>query len=356
MDPGPGPCYRCDGMPDAGDVSRRALLGGLVGAAAWSLCGSAGAAAAKEKAKPLASKAVPVVQDIEHGKRGTTLTLNLQHSMFPAPGSRWRDATTLVFVPSHFRVLDDRRVDTVVHFHGHKTTAAEAMKKHQLREQLDDSRQNAILVMPQGPVRAIDSSGGKLDRPGGLGRFLSEVRTTLQRAEVSKALAAAHVPAAARIGAVCVSAHSGGFGVTARCLKHGGFDVNEVYLFDALYGEVAAYLDWVLERRSQSAARSRHKLVSYYAGGKPRSNSLALIKSLRQRGIEVLHEEREGQLSRAEITKGRAVFIRTRIDHSRLTYQTNGLRDCLYASSLHRRLESDWFADKDGEREIDRRP
>ena len=346
-------------MRDAGEFSRRALLGGLVGAAAWSLCPEAAAAAKAEKAKAsekAAAKAVPVVQDVEQGKRGTTFTLNLQHSMFPAPGARWRDPTTLVFVPSHFRVLDDQKVDAVVHFHGHKTTAAEAMKKHQLREQLDDSRQNAILIMPQGPVQAVDSNGGKLDRPGGLARFLSEVRTTLQKPEAAKALAAARLPATARVGAVCISAHSGGFGVTARCLKHGGYDVNEVYLFDALYGEVAAYLEWVLERRSQSAARLRHKLVSYYAGGKPRSNNLALMKSLRSHGIDVLHEEREGQLSRAEITKGRAVFIRTAIDHSRLTYQSNGLRDCLYASSLRRRLESDWFADKDGQREIDRRP
>lgn len=348
-------------MRDAGEMSRRGLLGGLVGAAAWSLCSEVEAAAKEKVAKPAAAKPAaakpPVVfEDIEQGKRGTTFTLALKHSMFPAPGSRWRDPTTLVFVPSHFRVLDDQRVDTVVHFHGHKTTAAEAMKKHQLREQLDDSRQNAILVMPQGPVRAVDSNGGKLDRPGGLVRFLSEVRTTLQRPEAAKALAAAHLPASARIGALCISAHSGGFGVTARCLKHGGYDVNEVYLFDALYGEVAAYLDWVLERRSQSAARLRHKLVSYYAGGKPRTNNLTLMRSLKQHGVDVLHEEREGQLSRAEITKGRAVFIRTRIDHSRLTYQSNGLRDCLYASSLRRRLESDWFADKDGEREIDRRP
>ncbi len=340
-------------MRDEGELSRRGLLGGLVGAAAWSLCPRAEAA---EAAKQVAAKPVEIVQDIEQGKRGTTFTLALQHSMFPAPGSRWRDPTTLVFVPSHFRVQGDQRVDAVVHFHGHKTTAAEAMKKHQLREQLDDSRQNAILIMPQGPVRATDSNGGKLDRPGGFARFLSEVRTSMQRPEVSKALAAAHLPGSARIGAVCVSAHSGGFGVTARCLKHGGYDVNEVYLFDALYGEVAAYLEWVLARRGQNVARQRHKLVSYYAGGKPRSNNLALIKSLRSHGIEVLHEEREGQLSRADITKGRAVFIRTRVDHSRLTYQTNGLRDCLYASSLTRRLESDWFADKDGEREIDRRP
>ena len=75
-------------MRDEGELSRRALLGGLVGAAAWSLCGDADAAAkaaAKAPAKP-----TPVVQDIEQGKRGTTFTLSLQHSMFPAPGSRWR--------------------------------------------------------------------------------------------------------------------------------------------------------------------------------------------------------------------------------------------------------------------------
>lgn len=339
-------------MRDRGDtgLTRRGLLGALTGAAAWSLARPAGAAQTEAAAKPAV-----VVEDIEAGKRGTTITLSLTQSMFPAPGARWRDPTTLVFVPAHYRVLDDQRVDTVVHFHGHNTTAADAMKKHHLREQLVDSRQNAILVLPQGPVRAVDSSGGKLDRPGGFARFLGELRGALQRSEVGKALGEARIPGGARIGTVCVSAHSGGFGVTARCLKHGGFDVNEVYLFDALYGEVPTYLEWVLARRSQSGARERHKLISYYGGGKPRSNSLALIESLEQAGVPVLHEEKEGQLSRAEITKGRAVFIRTAIDHSRLTYQSNALRDCLHASSLRRRLASDWFADKHGAREIDHR-
>ena len=339
--------------PGQRGLTRRGLLAGLAGAAACSLAPGVAAAAAAVKAP--ASKPTLVIEDIEQGKRGTTITLSPTLGMFPAPGSRWLDPTTLVFVPSHFRVLEDARVDAVIHFHGHGTTAAEAMKKHQLREQLDDSRQNAILVMPQGPVKAVDSSGGKLDKPGGLQRFLGELRVGLQRAEVGKALGAAHLPSAARVGMVCVSAHSGGFGVTARCLKHGGHDINEVYLFDALYGEVAAYLEWVLARKDQAGARERHKLVSYYAGGKPRTNSLALIKSLEARGVDVLHEEREGQLSRTELTKGRAIFIRTGVDHSRLTYQNNGLRDCLFASGLKRRLESDWFASKDGERAIERR-
>ena len=323
--------------------SRRGFLGATA-AGLWSLAGPAHAADAA-----IADK----VQSIDQGRRGTTITLSLANGMFPAPGSRYRDATTIVFVPGHFRVLDDQRVDTVVHFHGHRTTAADAMIKHQLREQVDDSRQNAILVMPQGPVRRSDSSGGKLDKPGGFAAFLGEVRAALQSPKVAEALGPSRIPGAARIGMVCLSAHSGGFGVTARCIKHGGFEVGEVYLFDALYGEVAAYADWIGERRDRSG-RERHKLVCYYTGGKVRGNSMTLMRELRRQGIEALHEEREGQLTRAQITKARAVFIRAR-DHMRVTYKSNALRDCLYASSLKRRLDSDWFEKKDDKRAIEPR-
>jgi hypothetical protein len=48
------------------------------------------------------------------------------------------------------------------------------------------------------------------------------------------------------------------------------------------------------------------------------------------------------------------VFIRAR-DHMRVTYKSNALRDCLYASSLKRRLDSDWFEKKDDKRAIEPR-
>lgn len=332
-----------DRSGDGSAWSRRGFLGATA-AGLWSLATPAAAAASASGDK---------ITAIETNRRGTTITLKLEHAMFPAPGSRYRDATTIVFVPSHYRVLEDQRVDAVVHFHGHRTTAGESMLKHQLREQVDDSRQNAVLIMPQGPVRGSDSSGGKLDKPGGFAAFLGEVRAALQSARAAEALGPSRVPGAARMGMVCLSAHSGGFGVTARCIKHGGFEVGEVYLFDALYGEVAAYADWIGERRDQGG-RGRHKLVCYYTGGKVKTNSMALMRELRRHGIEALHEEREGQLTRAQITKARAVFIRAR-DHMRVTYKSNALRDCLYASSLRRRLDSDWFARKDDKRSIEPR-
>ena len=293
------------------------------------------------------------VVDAYKGERGTTLTLELDNAPFPAQGSRYRDATVLVFVPHHFRVVANE-VDTVIHFHGHNTTAAESMVQHQLREQFYESKQNAILVMPQGPINASSSDGGKLDKEGGLLAFLTDLRKTLQSRAARRALRAAHIATRARIGTVCMSAHSGAYAVVARCLAVGGYDVNEVYLFDALYGDVESYADWIAAKAKTQSPRERHKLISYYAGGKVASNNSKLMRDLDNRKIGYIHEKQEGTSSRAELTLARAVFIRTAVSHGAVTHRFNNLRDCLYASCLKRRLKSDWFNHKDGSRELER--
>ena len=75
-------------------------------------------------------------------------------------------------------------------------------------------------------------------------------------------------PEHATLGRVCLSAHSGGYHAAACCLRDGGVDVHETYLFDALYAESDVFRDWVLARRGAPAA-SRHKLVSYFTAGAP---------------------------------------------------------------------------------------
>ncbi len=303
---------------------------------------------------PLPAEAAPTsrVVEIYEGKRGTTLKLELAEAPFPAKGSPWRDSTVLVFVPHHYRVRGSD-VDVVLHFHGHGTTAEEAMKEHQLREQLYESRQNAILVMPQGPIRARSGDGGKLDDEGGLLRFLTDLRQTLQTREAGKALGASRLPRKARIGTVCISAHSGGYRVAARCITQGGYDVSEVYLFDALYGDHHLFREWVEDRKG-SARKDRHKLISYYAGGRVAALNKTLMRELEHAGVPVLHEEREGTLTRAELTTARAVFVKTAVSHGNVTHQYNTLRDCLYASCLRRYLKSDWFDEKDKKRALER--
>jgi hypothetical protein len=132
-------------------------------------------------------------------------------------------------------------------------------------------------------------------------------------------------------------------------------DVSETYLFDALYAEREVFRDWVLERRDEPAT-SRHKLVSYFtAGATTETMNHGLRADLERGGVLVAKELSEGELSRRDLSHAGAVFVRTGIGHSQVTWETNALRDVLYASMLPRHLGSTWFDQREGARPIDRR-
>lgn len=304
----------------------------------------------------LAMAASKKVKAIEPSELGVTLKLELSNAPFPCEGSPYRDATVMVFVPAYYRAPENDELDLVVHFHGHLTTAARAMAAHKLREQLYESKQNAVLVVPQGAVNAAESPPGKLEKKGGLRRLCGELATVLSGSTARRALGDAAIPRQAKLGMLCLSAHSGGYRVAAACLRHGGCNVNEVYLFDALYGEVEAFRDWVLERKS-SSGRDRHKLISHFVAGDVRRLNLELENALTARGVDCLHERRPGQLTRDQLVRGRAIFIETPLAHSAVTFEHNAFRDCLFASGLRRNLRSRWFEKRNEPREIEaRRP
>ncbi len=327
-------------------MHRRSFLAALAAAPLVSLT--------RRAAAQVPTKLKSITQDA----RGTTLWLSLENAPFPAPSAGYHDDTVIVFVPSHYRYDydedDDEGVAALVHLHGHTTTAERAMATHELREQLADSRQNAILVIPQLAVMAADSSCGKLEASGGLARLVAEAIITTAH-EGRSTLGDARFPIHARRGTVCVSAHSGGFHAASCCLRGGGLDVRETYLFDALYSEIETFRDWVTARKGASLHR-RHKLVSFFVDGTSTdANNSALRAQLDRAGVLTASELQEGALSRHELSHAEAVFVRTSLYHSNVTWETNALRDCLYASALPRHLSSTWFSRKNEARSIDRR-
>jgi hypothetical protein len=295
------------------------------------------------------------MKSVTRDARGTTIAFDLDHAPFPAPNAGYKDATVFVFVPAHFRYSKREQLATLVHFHGHSTTAERAMLAHELREQLYDSKQNAILVVPQGPVNASDSSCGKLEQPGGLARMLADVVDALQDRDVRSALAATAIPASARVGTVCLSAHSGGYHAAAQSLRHGGHEVTEVYLFDALYADYDAFKEWTLAGKGKPQ-HERHKIVSYFTeGGTTAFLSRQLSSELSKQGVRCESEKVEGTLSKVALTKAEAVFIHSGSWHNHVTWETNALRDCLYASAMMRHLRTSWFDRKDEARSVERR-
>jgi hypothetical protein len=309
---------------------RRTFLSGL---AAVSLAAIARRALADEGSR---------LRSVSTEAIGTTFSFSLDNAPFPSPGGAYTDDSVLVFVPSHFRYHREEGVPLLVHFHGHNTTAERAIAQHELHQQLADSKQNALLIVPSLATMAADSACGKLELPGGLSRLLSEaVATTAQAGRGT--LGASMFPHDATRGTVCLSAHSGGFHAAACCLRGGGVDVRETYLFDALYAEQDVFRDWTVAARRASMLH-RHKLISYFTpGGATESLNTMLRAEIEHAGVPCALESQEGSLSRHELSHVQAVFVRTELGHSNVTWENNALRDCLFASALPRHLRSTWF-------------
>ena len=339
-------------------VTRRAALLGIAASAAmWADRAhgdESGAAPADDNRAADGSIKKSRVLKISPGARGVTIHMELQASPFPAPGSPYKDATVLAFISHRFRAEEDGKVAVVVHFHGLNGDVDQTVEKHQLREQFHDSKQNAVLLVPELAAHTLSPAAGKLELEGGFARLVTDALATLNLSSARHALGDARLPARPQIGSVCISAHSGGYHAAAASLTQGQLGVQEVYLFDALYADVEAFKKWVLAGKGKSM-KNRHKLVSYYTAGTTETNTRALFAELTKAGVKTVDEIVEGTLSREQLTLAEAVSIKTQLSHGAVTSDLNSLRDCLFASTLPRHVGSAWFEAKTGSRPLDKR-
>ncbi|MBK8241598.1 MAG: hypothetical protein IPK74_39310 [Deltaproteobacteria bacterium] len=130
------------------------------------------------------------IRSIEADELGWTIILGMRNGPYPYAGAKWTDDSTLVFVPRHYRAREGDGPDVLVHFHGHGTHARKTVAEKQLREQFHAGEQNAILVVPQGPVDANDGRFREARRGRRSQSLPAELRPALQRAEVADARSA----------------------------------------------------------------------------------------------------------------------------------------------------------------------
>ena len=163
----------------------------------------------------------------------------------------WEDETysdrqVLLHVPKGF---DIRRPSMlIVYFHGHGAKLADDVYlRQQVPAQISTSGVNAVLVAPQLAVNAADSSPGKLWQPGGFARFIGEAAQQLAKlhGDPRSVKSFAEMP-------VVIVAYSGGYQAAAWSVHHGGLGkrLRGVVLFDALYGDLDIFADWVATQKS----------------------------------------------------------------------------------------------------------
>ncbi len=165
------------------------------------------------------------------------------------------DSTALVIIPRGYHLVGGGN-DLIVHFHGWWNEVDSVMKAFGLVEQLFASRKNAILVLAQGPFRAPDSHGGKMEEDNGLRRFVEEIL---------QILTTENKISAAKIGRLILSAHSGGYRPAAFAVEKGGLakNIRELFLFDAFYGQYEKFIPWLRQNRKN---RLRSIYTEHLAG------------------------------------------------------------------------------------------
>jgi hypothetical protein len=178
---------------------------------------------------------------------------------------------------------------------------------------------NAILVVPQGPKEAADSGCGKLELdPGAFAKLLEEICAFLkQEGKVTSTT----------VGHVVLSAHSGGYKVTAAVLDHGGMTdhITDVLLLDSSYGSLEWFAAWC-------GQASNRRLVSLYTEHLSDANK-ALMELLDKSkvGYERLDES---AISSDAIKQRNPLFIPTTLAHNDVPMKQDYLKRLLETSAL----------------------
>ncbi len=252
-----------------------------------------------------------------HEKRAKGHTY--EEKSYPAD-LHYGDSTVAIFVPKGFRGGD--ATDLVFYFHGWRNNVDDTFAKFRLAEQFAASGVNAVLVLPEGPKNSPDSFGGKLEETG---VFASLVKDVLSK------LKAGGVISATRPGSIVLAGHSGAYRVMAFILTRGGLTGNicEVYLFDALYGQVEKFARWI--------DRSNGKLIDIHtADGGTREQTLALVDDLIAWSVPFVAFP-ESAVTPELLRKNRLIFIESDLAHEDVVAGREQFRAFLDASGFSRR-------------------
>lgn len=206
-----------------------------------------------------------------------TYPMSIQAGAFPPSPDH---PNVIVYVPQGFDA--SAPIDLVVFVHGFNNCIADVLgddniactpggpirNAYHLATQLEATGKNALLVLPEVAFDQATGDPGQLGTAGGFRALLEETLATLP--------APAGPLALSQINRVIVSVHSGGYRAVASMITIGDVRTDEVWLFDALYGDIMSYDAWIMSDLASFAQLARRFGDVYTSGGGTLSNSQAM--------------------------------------------------------------------------------
>lgn len=221
-------------------------------------------------------------------------------SVFYSAADHYSDSSVLLIVPKNLHRKN--RVALVFWFHGWRNNIDTANQFYELEKQFLASKKNAVLVLAETAKNAPDSYGGKLEQRGTFSHLVNDVLHQLKAANLVNKKA---IP-----GSVTLAGHSGAYRVIASILANGETQVDQVFLFDALYGQTDKFLSWIQES-------DKHRFVNWYTnhGGGTDEVSIQFMKQFDDLRLPYRLIE-EPALDHSIIKSSRILFVHSAREHN----------------------------------------
>jgi hypothetical protein len=239
-------------------------------------------------------------------------------SVFRTVAGHYDDSSVLLVIPPHLK--HDRKTDLIFWFHGWHNNIDTALQFYGLARQFAAANCDAVLVLPEAARNAADSYGGKLKQKGDFKALVGDVMEELKQYGIVQGDAVA--------GHIVLGCHSGGYSAVADILENGQVPVDEVFLFDALYGRLPVFMDWMREDK-------RHHFVHWYTdhGGGTDVQSDTLMQQLEAQHVDYVLTG-EALLNPGQLKANKIMFVHSTREHNVIINDPDDFRLLLENSSV----------------------
>jgi hypothetical protein len=221
----------------------------------------------------------------------------------------YSDNQVLIVTPRNYH--PGKKIDLIFWFHGWNNNIDSAVVRFGLSRQFAESGINAVLVLAETTKDAPDSYGGKLEQPDTFRKLVKDVLNKLNEEKI--------VPENCAEGNVILAGHSGAYRVMAHILQNGGVTVNEVLLFDALYGETDKFMKWL-------TADHDHRFINLYTDhGGTMEESQAMLRKIRNSKLPVAAME-EADLTPEIIAGNKILILHSQHGHNEIIQQPDNFK------------------------------
>jgi hypothetical protein len=267
-----------------------------------------------------------IIMSSEPGIRNSRIDLSFHSKYAPFPDSarmnghdyegkhfayedHYDDSTVQILIPKNFN--PKKPLELFVWFHGWYNNIDSA-GGFGLTEQFIDAGRNAIFIFPEGPKNAPDSYGGKLERPEMFALFINDL---LNKLAFNKILPK-DKQYSIQDCSITLAGHSGAYRVISKIIQYNKID--ELLLFDAMYGGNDAYLKWIAESK-------KHRFIQIYTkdGGTFENTNLIMNQLKDSLKVDILSVT-ENDLKMDHLQSNKPLFIFSENGHNEvITWNSN---------------------------------